>query len=136
MSEQEKNLAKQPEIQERIKKRIQKNALFQGLAEHGRIPPQAVDLEEAVLGALMLEQNALTAVIDILKPEVFYKESHQVIYAAIHRLFADTFPLGSKIQFPGCLAPIWHGTCNNKIVENVEFSKTIISKRRNRNARH
>ncbi len=93
MSEQEKNTAKQPEIQEKIKRRIQKNALFQGLAEHGRIPPQAIDLEEAVLGALMLEQNALTAVIDILKPEVFYKESHQIVYGAIHRLFAKSQPI-------------------------------------------
>ena len=93
MTEQEKNISKQPDLQDRIKKRIQKNALFQGLAEHGRVPPQAVDLEEAVLGALMLEQNALTAVIDILKPEVFYKESHQLIYKAIHRLFAKSQPI-------------------------------------------
>ncbi len=62
-------------------------------SEHGRVPPQAVDLEEAILGALMLEQNALTAVVDILKPEVFYKEAHQVIYAAIHRLFAKSEPI-------------------------------------------
>ena len=38
----------------------------------GKIPPQATDLEEAVLGALMLEKDALTNVIDILKPESFY----------------------------------------------------------------
>ena len=36
-----------------------------------KIPPQAIDLEEAVLGALMLEKDALSAVIDILKPETF-----------------------------------------------------------------
>ena len=40
----------------------------------GKLPPQAVDLEEAVLGALMLEKDALSSVIDILKPEVFYKD--------------------------------------------------------------
>lgn len=56
--------------------------------EHGKIPPQAIDLEEAVLGAIMLEKDALTAVIDILKPDVFYVEQHQVIYGAISRLFA------------------------------------------------
>ena len=53
----------------------------------GKMPPQATDLEEAVLGALMLEKDALTAVIDILKPESFYKESHQEIYRAIVQLF-------------------------------------------------
>ena len=41
------------------------------LNSQGRIPPQAVDLEEVVLGALMLEKEAVNAVIDILSPEVF-----------------------------------------------------------------
>jgi replicative DNA helicase len=51
--------------------------------EYGRIPPQAVDLEEAVLGAIMLEKDAVIAVLDILKPESFYKEAHQKLYRAI-----------------------------------------------------
>jgi len=51
--------------------------------EFGRMPPQAVDLEEAVLGAIMLERDAVIAVLDILKPETFYKESHQKLYRAI-----------------------------------------------------
>ncbi len=49
----------------------------------GRMPPQAVDLEEAVLGAVMLEKDAVLTVLDILKPESFYKEAHQKIYKAI-----------------------------------------------------
>ncbi len=65
----------------------------QAILEHGKIPPQAVDLEEAVLGAIMLEKDALTAVIDILKPEVFYKEAHQTIFAAVTRLFAKSEPV-------------------------------------------
>ena len=51
--------------------------------EYGRMPPQAVDLEEAVLGAIMLEKDAVIAVMDILKPQSFYKESHQIIFQAI-----------------------------------------------------
>ncbi len=51
--------------------------------EYGRIPPQAVDLEEAVLGAIMLEKDAVIAVLDILKPESFYKDAHQKIYRTI-----------------------------------------------------
>ncbi len=66
------------------------NAAF---LEHGKVPPQATDLEEAVLGAMMLEQDAVSAVIDILKPEVFYKEVHQKIYAAILRLFSKSEPI-------------------------------------------
>ncbi|HVV56627.1 MAG TPA: replicative DNA helicase [Mucilaginibacter sp.] len=63
---------------------------FAGL---GKLPPQAVDLEEAVLGALMLEKDALSSVIDILKPDVFYKENHQKIFAAIRHLFERTSPV-------------------------------------------
>src|ERR1700759_5464291 len=59
----------------------------------GKLPPQAVDLEEAVLGALMLEKDALSSVIDILKPEVFYKDSHQRIFTAIRQLFERTSPV-------------------------------------------
>jgi replicative DNA helicase len=51
--------------------------------DYGRIPPQAVELEEAVLGAIMLERDAVLSVLDILKKESFYKDSHQKIYQAI-----------------------------------------------------
>lgn len=61
--------------------------------EHGKVPPQAVDIEETVLGALMLEQNALTAVIDILKAEIFYKDAHRIIFEAISRLFSKSEPV-------------------------------------------
>jgi len=57
------------------------------------MPPQAVDLEEAVLGALMLEKDALTNVIDILQPKSFYKESHERIFASIQRLFERSEPV-------------------------------------------
>ena len=48
------------------------------LTAGGRVPPQAVDLEEAVLGALLIDKNALSRVIDILHSEAFYKEQHHV----------------------------------------------------------
>ena len=56
--------------------------------EQGKLPPQALELEEAVLGALMIDKNALNDVIDILEPECFYKDAHREIYAAIKSLFA------------------------------------------------
>lgn len=61
--------------------------------EYGKVPPQAVDLEEAVLGAMMLEQQAVNKVVDILKPEMFYKEAHQRIYDAIRNLFSESEPI-------------------------------------------
>ena len=61
--------------------------------EQGKIPPQAIELEEAVLGALMIDKNALNEVIDILEPECFYKDSHREIYSAIKILFTESQPI-------------------------------------------
>ncbi len=54
--------------------------------QYSRIPPQALELEEAVLGAIMLEQGTEIEVLDILRPESFYKETHQKIFRAIQDL--------------------------------------------------
>lgn len=62
----------------------------------GKIPPQAIELEEAVLGALMLERDALTSVIEILKPESFYKDAHRMIFEAIVALFNNSEPVDIK----------------------------------------
>lgn len=76
------------------KKSIPKQTdITQQFIEHGKVPPQASDLEEAVLGAMMLEADAVSAVIDILQPKVFYKDSHQKIFAAIQRLFGKSEPV-------------------------------------------
>ena len=57
----------------------------------GKLPPQALDLEEAVLGALMLEKSPLNDVIDIIhRPEIFYKDAHKKIYEAIQELFSSS----------------------------------------------
>lgn len=60
-----------------------------GITEIGRMPPQNVEFEEAVLGALLLEKDAVSKVLDILKPESFYKEANQKIYNAIISLYED-----------------------------------------------
>lgn len=63
------------------------------LSDVGKLPPQAVDIEQIVLGAMMLEKNAVSKTIDILKPASFYDPKHQYIYAAIRELFASTNPI-------------------------------------------
>lgn len=60
--------------------------------EKGKLPPQAIDLEEAVLGAMMIDKEAIDTVIDILHPEVFYKEQHTLIYNALFTLFQESQP--------------------------------------------
>ncbi len=75
-------------------KRTSKQAAVRSTAlDHGRVPPHATDLEEVILGALMLEQNALNTVIDILQPESFYKEANRYIFEAIQALFARSMPI-------------------------------------------
>lgn len=59
----------------------------------GRMQPRDKDLEEAVLGALMLEKDAYTVVCDILKPESFYEPANQKIYEAIQQLGAAQQPI-------------------------------------------
>jgi replicative DNA helicase len=58
-----------------------------------RVQPQARDMEEAVLGSMMLDKEAVAEVIDILKPESFYVEAHQHIYDVIYDLFAKSQPV-------------------------------------------
>lgn len=59
----------------------------------GKKPPQALDIEEAVLGALMLESNAITDVMGILTPDCFYKEAHRKIFTAILALATRHDPI-------------------------------------------
>ncbi len=59
----------------------------------GKIPPQAKDLEEAILGAIMLEKAAFDTVVEILKPECFYVEAHQKIYKAMQSLQIKNLPI-------------------------------------------
>lgn len=61
--------------------------------EKGKIPPQALDLEEVVLGAMMIDKKGVDEVIDILSPDAFYKEAHQYIFEAIFQLFENSEPI-------------------------------------------
>src|SRR5690554_2956240 len=55
-------------------------------AQYGKLPPQALEVEEAVLGALMLERDAYVTVADIIDTQSFYKEEHQKIFESIKEL--------------------------------------------------
>ena len=67
---------------------------FEALAETpGNVPPQAVELEEAVLGALMLEKDSIIAVQEYVTPDAFYTEEHRTIYKAIEELSMELKPI-------------------------------------------
>ncbi|WCC45749.1 replicative DNA helicase [Tenacibaculum finnmarkense] len=61
--------------------------------EKGKLPPQALELEEAVLGAMMIDKKGIDEVIDILAPESFYDKRHQEVYQAIYTLFQNSEPI-------------------------------------------
>ena len=59
----------------------------------GNVPPQAVELEEAVLGALMLEKDSIITVQEFINPDSFYTEEHRLIYRAIEELSSELKPI-------------------------------------------
>jgi replicative DNA helicase len=129
---------------EEVKKEIRKSGVsklassgLQQVYEHGKVPPQATDLEEAVLGAMMIEKDAVSAVIDILTPKVFYKDSHQRIYSAISELFSESEPIDiltvtNKLKSKGELemvgGPYYITMLTSRIASasNVEFHARIV----------
>jgi replicative DNA helicase len=75
------------------RKQRRKSTLDLGTMVYGKVPPQAKDLEEAVLGAIMLEKNAFDTTAEILKPECFYVEAHQRIFKAMQGLSQKSQPI-------------------------------------------
>jgi replicative DNA helicase len=104
----------------------------------GKLPPQAIDLEEAVLGALMLEKDALTAVVDILSADSFYKDAHKLVYEAILDLFNAGEPIdlltvtnqlrkNGKLELVGGAYFITELTSRVSSASNIEYHARIIT---------
>lgn len=77
----------------RDRKNRRKSSVDLSTMVYGKVPPQAKELEEAVLGAIMLEKNAFDSVVEILKPECFYVESHQRIFRSMQSLSQKSQPI-------------------------------------------
>ena len=114
------------------------NRLVRDIADSlGKLPPQALDLEEAVLGALMLEKNALTAVVEFLRSDHFYSEQHKEIYTAIIDLFKSSDPVdmrtvvaqlrkNGKLEIVGGAYYIAELTSKVSSAANIEYHARII----------
>ncbi len=59
----------------------------------GRVPPQNTEAEQATLGSMLLDSDAITKAIDILSPEEFYKDAHRVIFETIVSMYEKENPL-------------------------------------------
>lgn len=106
----------------------------------GKVPPQAPDLEEAILGAVMMEKHALNDVLEILRPHHFYKPAHEKIFDAIRVLFEKSLPvdiltvtqeLRSRGQLDEVGGPAFITQLTRRIssAANVEFYARIITEK-------
>ena len=103
----------------------------------GRVMPQAIDFEEATLGAMMLDNNATVIVIDQLREEMFYKESHQKIFKAIWQVFSkhdpvDLLSVSRQLRQNGTLEQVggayYLASLTNRVVSsaNIEYYARIL----------
>lgn len=97
----------------------------------GFIPPQAVELEEAVLGAILIEKEAYQSIEDILKPDDFYVESNKLIYQAIRSLNGESRPVDmltvtEKLKSGNKLAEIGGPVYIAQLTEKVGSSAHIV----------
>ena len=110
------------------------------LPDFGKVPPQANDMEEAVLGAIMLEKEAVITILDILKPESFYRDSHQKIFKAISDLSAKEYPvdlytvteeLRSQGELDSVGGPVYLTQLTAKVVSaaHVDFHARIVAQK-------
>jgi replicative DNA helicase len=108
--------------------------------EFGKLPPQALELEEAVLGALMIEKDAYSEISEILRAETFYKESHQKIYQGITNLAAhqqpvDILTVREELSKMGCLeevgGPFYITQLTTKIASaaHIEYHARILAQK-------
>jgi replicative DNA helicase len=114
----------------------------EGLSNYvfGKVQPQALPLEEAVLGALMLDREALPVVMDILRPDSFYLEAHQHVYRAVIKLFersnpVDLLTVTEELRKAGTLEAVGGAyylvELTNRVASaaNIEFHARIIAQK-------
>jgi len=122
------------------RKRRPAPAMMDPALEGGRLPPQAPELEQAVLGAMLLEKNAVNEAIDILQPESFYVDAHQRIFSAIKELFGSDQPidiltvtqaLKKKAELDIVGGAFYISQLTNRVASsaNVQFHARIISQK-------
>jgi replicative DNA helicase len=110
------------------------------LPDLGKVPPQAMDMEEAVLGAIMLEKEAVIAILDILKPESFYKEANRKIFKAITDLSLREYPvdlytvteeLRNHNELESIGGPVYLSQLTSKVVSaaNVDYHARIVAQK-------
>lgn len=110
------------------------------VSENARVLPQARDLEEVVLGAVMLDATAIDKILDILKPESFYVDAHVRIFRSMKLLYEENEPIDiltvtDKLKLTGDLQIVggayFIASLTNKVASsaNLEFHARIIAQK-------
>ncbi len=111
------------------------------LSEYGHVQPQALELEEAVLGALMIDSDAIGRLGDILKPESFYDKRNQLLFRAIQEMDLNDRPIDiltvtEYLRSRGILedvgGPVYIAQLTSRIVSsvNIEYHANIIAQKK------
>lgn len=112
------------DIQQNNRKRLPLTQQQAFAMNNNRIPPQVVDIEESVLGAIMIDEDALINTIDRLRPEHFYKEENKEIFNAIFSLNAegmdvDIMTVSEKLKKRGMFEAVGGSFKLSTLIERV-----------------
>lgn len=127
-------------MKEKITTTMNKPARISSFSLDGKLPPQAPDLEEAVLGAIMLERGAIDSIISIVKDTSFYSDQHREIYQAMTKLHEQKSPIdiltvGEQLRREGKLELVggayYITKLTNKVssAANIEYHARIIQQK-------
>jgi len=107
---------------------------------YGKLQPQSVPTEEAVLGAIMMDRDVFAFILDVLRPESFYKPSHQAIFKSMMDLFQKSLPIdiltvgeelkkAGKLDIVGGISYLTELTNRVASAANAEFHARIIAQK-------
>lgn len=129
-------MEKEQFIENKRENKISFNTVESTFGLTGKLTPQAVDFEEAILGALMIDKDAI-AYIDFISSKMFYKEQHQFIFQAIAELFQNSLPIDlltvtdvlrkkKRLEFVG--GPSYLASLTNRVASsaNIEYHARVV----------
>ena len=129
-----------PSLKPTQQKQLRKPQASLDRTTEGRVPPQATDIEEAVLGAILLEKEAFSEISTILEPESFYVNAHQTIFEVMRDLSLEEQPIdlhtvSQRLQRDGKLDQVggmpFLVDLSNRVISagNLEYHAMIVAQK-------
>jgi replicative DNA helicase len=97
---------------------------------YGNLPPQCIDMERAVLGSILFDQNFIIQVTDTLTPEKFYRDAHVIIFQAMLDLYHSSEPIDmltviEKLKLQGKMVQVGGAIYISELSNNYDYSSNI-----------